>query len=167
MIGRNPRAAGGFAFSRSRQRHYFFFCPFSIFAQVSRSDTVRLKTESLRGRIRIDAEIALPLELIAAARRRARQARLHLAALQHHQRIRVQVRLVILALRHVVRVRLREQVIVQPHLGVERVRGRHPVDRPLHLAAVRRVAAAGRRVVGAVQLDHLAGLRVLDHARRT
>src|SRR5438132_1629355 len=42
--------------------------------------------------------------------------------------------------------------------------GRHPVDGPLDLAAVGSVAAARRGVVGAAQLDHLAGLRVLDHA---
>src|SRR5579884_276973 len=42
--------------------------------------------------------------------------------------------------------------------------GRNPVDGRLHLAIVRRVAALGRRVVGAVQRENLAGFFVLGDA---
>ena len=56
-------------------------------------------------------------------------------------------------------------MVVQPHLGRHGLGGRNPVDRPLHLAAVGRVAAARGRIVGAVHFDHLARLRVFHHAR--
>ena len=48
---------------------------------------------------------------------------------------------------HLVGVGLGEQVVVKPHLGVEGVLGGDPVDRALHLAAVRGVPAAGGRVI--------------------
>src|SRR6185312_12249373 len=50
----------------------------------------------------------------------------------------------------------RKESAVEPDLRWYGVRCRYPVDRALHLAAVGRVAAARRRVVGAAQLHYLA-----------
>ncbi len=56
---------------------------FSIFAQVSRSVTVRLKTGRPAARVGIDAEIAQPLELeVARPASASRQARLDAGSLQ-------------------------------------------------------------------------------------
>ncbi len=44
------------------------------------------------------------------------------------------------------------------------MRGRDPVQGAFHLAAVRRVTAAGIRVIRAAQFDNLSGI-VLDHLR--
>ncbi|VTR69198.1 conserved hypothetical protein [Desulfosarcina cetonica] len=39
---------------------------------------------------------------------------------------------------------------------------RYPVQGGLHLAAVRRITAAGGRIISAAQFDHLAAIRILD-----
>src|SRR5438128_8913193 len=54
-------------------------------------------------------------------------------------------------------------MIVKSHLGADRVASRNPVDRSFDLAAVRSITAAGRWVVGAVQLDDRSALRVLHY----
>ena len=119
----------------------------------------------LAGRsVRIDGEIAQALELEAIAGLGRSEARLEAAAGQHLQRLGIQVHLVIDAFRHVAGIGHGEEVLIEPHLGPHGMRGRDPVDRALHLAAVGGVAAAGGRIVGAVQLDDLARLRVLDGA---
>ena len=59
---------------------------------------------------------------------------------------------------------LREQIVVEANLGVDGVLGRDPMDGGFHLAPVGRVAAARCRIVGAMNFDHFAGLRILHHA---
>ena len=56
-----------------------------------------------------------------------------------------------------------EQMIVEPDLAGHGIGRRHPVQRRLHLAAIRaRCRRLRRRIIGAAQLDHLAGI-VLHH----
>ena len=104
-----------------RGARHFFCCAFSIFAQVSRSVTDRLKTSAPGWESRIDAEISQSLELELPPGAAAGQARLQPAARQHLQRIRVQVGPVVRAFRHVVGVGLGEQVIVEPHFRLDGV----------------------------------------------
>ncbi len=138
-----------------------FFC--EILAQVSRSDTVRLKTSAAGRRIGVDAEVAEALELVARARPGA-LARLGSTFARRCTSSEFGFRCS-RKLSVACRIFVREQPIVNPHFGVERVRRRHPVQRRLHLAAVRRIAAACRRIVGRAQLGNLAGGRILDDAR--
>ena len=115
-------------------------------------------------RIEINAEIALPQELILAADRRIGQRRFDLAAGQHFQRTRIQVRLVVFAL-------------LRPCLGSSAMNNRSnkrtsastaccadtQCKCPLNLAIVRSATTARFGIVGAMQLDHFAGLVVFDH----
>ena len=137
---------------------------FSILAQVSRSAAVRLNT-GLPGRgIRVHAEIAQALELVAALRRGApRSDGSSLQPVTHFERFGIQVGGEILALGHLVGIFVGEQVVVEPHFGIDGVCGRDPVDGGFHPAAIGRVAAARGRVIGAVHFHHFAVL-VLHHA---
>src|SRR5712692_709009 len=85
--------------------------------------------------IRIRAKIALPFELVVAARKRAREARLYLAPRQPLQRSGIQIRGVVLTVRDVVGIGLDEEVIVQPDFRFQRMRGGHPMQRAFHLAS--------------------------------
>ena len=103
----------------------------------------------------IAAEISQPLEL---HRRRAivlGDRRLEAAILEHFQRVRVEVGHQIAA---GAGIGPAEQRVVEPHFRRERIGRRDPMDRAAHLASVGRVAALGRPIVGAAQLDNLAGI---------
>src|SRR5687767_9054218 len=110
----------------------------------------------LRRRVRVDGEIAEPLELVARAGRRPSQTRLDLRTRHDLERVGVEVRLPVLAIGHVLRVWDTREVVVESNLRAERVRRTDPVDRALHLAPVGRIAAARGGVVGAVNLGHVA-----------
>ena len=74
----------------------------------------------------------------------------------HVQRIGVKIGSEVFPFLGLIRIFLAEQRIVQAHLGVDGVRGRNPVDRGLHLAAIRwSIATARGRIIGAVHLDGL------------
>ena len=101
----------------------------------------------------IDAEVAEPLELEraspgcaprrATARPCSRVNDFERRGVELRQEVRRRPR----------RASRREQPIVEAHFGVDARARRHPVQRRLDLAAVRRVAAARRRIVRAAQLD--------------
>ena len=130
---------------------------FLIFAQESRSVTVRLNTRAPGSRVDdVADEVRGPLELIPRSGRIIRHARLDLRAADDDERVRIERIDEILPVAHGVGIGNGEQRVVQPELAVERVRGRHPVNRALHFSAVGRVAAARCRIVGASELDDLA-----------
>src|SRR5262249_26165229 len=104
-------------------------------------------------RAEVATEIAEPLELHRSVAVGRRQGRLELAIAQHLERVRIEVRGEIAS----VRAWALEQLIVEADLGPNRLPPPHPVQRRLHLAPVGGVAAAGLRIVGAPELDHLAG----------
>ena len=142
------------------------FCAFSILAQVSRRVTVRLKTRWSRRRVGVDAEVAEALELEAAAGLGAGEARLDLAAGQHLQRVGIQAGLEVLGLAsRPLLDRLKRWSYSRTSASTACGR-RDPVDGALDLAPVRRVAAARLGIVGAAQLDDLAGGLVLDDLAR-
>ena len=118
--------------------------------------------DQLAGRgVRIHAEVAQPLELVAAADGAAsRRRRLQLAAASPLRAI-AGFRLAVKSWPSGTSLgfSLDEQVVVQPHFGVDGVRGRDPVDGGFHAPAVGRVAAARGRIVGAVDLHHFARSR--------
>ena len=93
--------------------------------------------------------------MITAPRRRVLQARLHKTRPQYGERRGVQVRGELSALGRVIRVALCKKRVVQARLSLYGMTGRYPVYGPFHLAAVRRVAAARSRVIGAVYLFYL------------
>ena len=130
---------------------HFVTC-FCIFAHVSRSVTVRLKTRA-PGRESFESTQKYPSRsncsrapgLAAASDGSTRQPR------QDLQRLGIQVRQPVLARFHIVRVGLGEEVVVQPHLGLQGVGGTDPVQRGIDLAAIGGVAAVRGGVVGAVE----------------
>ncbi len=112
----------------------------------------------------VRAEVPLPQELEPLRRLGLRQPRLHLAARQHLQGIRVQALDEILPRR--VRVGVGEQAVVQPDLRVHGGGRVHPVDGgPLHLPPVGGIAAPAVRVVLGEDLRHPAvPVRLTAHA---
>ena len=86
-----------------------------------------IEHERCLGRIRIDAEITLSLELIPASRCRAGQARLHAAARQRLQRVGIQVALVVAAFLHLAWVFFGEEMVVQAQFRRQGMGGGDPV----------------------------------------
>ena len=76
-----------------------------------------------------------------------------MAPSQNLQRVGVEIREDVLAFRDVVGIGLGEELVVEADLGGDGMGGRNPVHGGLDLAAVGRVAAAARGIVGAVHLD--------------
>ena len=145
--------AGDAGTRTSAQLHFCF-----SFAHVSFSDTARLNTSLPALRVRVHAEVAEPLELELRADRGIRQARLQLA--------RARITSSDFGFRLTFQScpsgtssgsGLLNRWSYSRTSASTRVVGRDPVDRALHLAAVRGVAAAGGGVVGAVDLGHVAG----------
>src|SRR5262245_53609252 len=101
----------------------------------------------------VGAEVAVALELVAASRGGAGQARLELAAGEPLQRGGIEDRLPVLP---GIGLSRREEVVVETHLGVYGVGRGHPVEGAANLPAVGGVAPARGGVVGDVHLDHLA-----------
>src|SRR5713101_102013 len=108
---------------------FFYFRP-----SIAQRDS-SVEYHFLRGCIRIHAEIAQPLELVAAARRRAAETRLQFAITHSFERVRVQMVGELLTLRDFIRVLAGEQRFVQADFRVDRVGGRDPVDRRFHLTS--------------------------------
>ena len=119
-----------------------------------------VEDEPAQSRVGIRAEVAESLELHRLADRQLRERRLDQAVLEHRLRGGVEVgdQVAVGA-----GIGPGEEMVVQADLGGHRVRGRDPVERGLRPAPIRRVAAAGRRVVRAAELDDLTA-RVLHHA---
>src|SRR6187455_95344 len=115
-----------------------------------------------RGRgVGIDNEVAEALELEAGAGGHRGERWFELARFEHLERVRVERRQPVGAFGGS-RIRYGEQPVVEAHFPIDGMRGRDPVQRRLHLAAVRGVATARGRVVRAAQLHDLAGGRIGD-----
>ena len=104
----------------------------------------------------IRAEISLPHELEGLAGLCLRQAGLHLTAGEHFQGIRVE------DFQEIVRIRIRygEQIAVETDFRIDSGLNVRPVNGTLDLPAIRRIAAAGLRVVFRIDLDYIA-VRIL------
>ena len=84
--------------------------------------------------IRIDAEVAQPLELKAILGRRRCEARLQLCAPEYFERMGIQV---IEKIFCGGRIFDGEEPIVQPYLGIQRAPGGNPMERRFYFAPVR------------------------------
>ncbi len=56
-----------------------------------------------------------------------------------------------------------QQVFIQPDFRLDRMSRRHPVHGAFNLATIPRLSTSRFRIVGATQLDDLAGRRVFDY----
>ena len=121
-------------------------------AQVSQPDDAIEDGRVFRA-IGIGAEITQAFELKRLGRRPSLQARLQLATREHLEAFGIDV-IQIVAVR--AGVFLGEQVVVKPHFRIQGAFGGNPRKRALDLAAIRRDAALGFRVVRATKLDDLA-----------
>src|SRR5262245_17628997 len=106
-----------------------------------------------RFRIPIEAKIALSLELHRYLKLRVGKCRFEASAAQRFEGIRIEIGGEIFSAAWI---RPCEQRIVEAHLGSHGMARRYPMDRGLHLASVRRVAAARGGIVRAPQFNHLA-----------
>ena len=118
---------------------------------------VRLNTGRSGVEVPVAHEIALAFELHDVVRMACRDGGLDPGVLQDFQRLRIEVGGEVAGVRR----GLCKQLVVDADLGGLGLRGRQPVHGGLDLAAVGRVAAFGRGIVGAAQFDHFAA-RVLD-----
>ena len=148
---------------RNRSKSAPFIAPSPLFGVLFVPGILQgyraVEYRALPRRVGIDREITDPFELNRAAGGKQSQGRFE-TPFDHLDRIRIELREKIRAVRP--RLLRREEPVVKPHFGGNRFGGRDPVDRPLDLAAVRRIAAPGRRIEGAPQFRHIAR-RVGDH----
>src|SRR5258705_10138812 len=132
---------------------------FDLRPRVAQSDRTIEPQAGGRRVARIDAEVAVALELEARAPVDAGQRRLEPSPAYDLERLRVEHGLPVV---RIVRPGRAEEVLVQADLGGgDRVRRGHPVDGPPHPAPAG-VAAARVGVVGAAYLHHLPGAVPLD-----
>src|SRR5262245_40533437 len=101
----------------------------------------------------IEAKIALPFELHRFLELCVVQRRLEAPPREHLERVRIEIRFETFTAAWI---GPREQRIVEPDLCRARMLRGHPMDCRLHFAAIGCIAAAGRGIIGATQLRHLA-----------
>src|ERR1035438_9536011 len=115
------------------------------------------------GRIRVQAEVAYALELVAVLQFGVGERRLQLGAGENLDGVGIEIVENVLIFSKIVRIGLGEEVAVEADFGGDSVGGRNPVHGGLDLAAVGRVAPAAGGIVSTVHLDDVAG-RVFHHA---
>src|SRR5512146_3011487 len=131
-----------------------------------------VEDQTVLGRVRVDAEVSKAFELETVGGLGIHQRVFNLGVCDNFERVRIEIRGEVLPFLGLVRVGRVEKLFVETNLGIESISRGNPMNGCLHLAFVGSVAAAGFRVVGAMDLNNfpgrvLSGIAALDEVAAT